>query len=90
MTLAYEFLRRVEHRLQMMADEQTHALPEDSEAVERFARFFGYESRAAFAADLFGHLNIVQGHYAKLFEGDPGRHRKIAGCGLWRPEQNTV
>ena len=71
LTLAYEFLRRVEHRLQMIADEQTHALPEDAEAVERFANFFGYESRAAFAKDLLGHLDIVQGHYGKLFEGDP-------------------
>src|SRR5215207_528980 len=71
LTAAYEFLRRAEHRLQMIADEQTHALPEDAEAVERFANFFGYESRAAFAKDLLGHLNIVQGHYGKLFEGDP-------------------
>jgi glutamate-ammonia-ligase adenylyltransferase len=71
LTAAYEFLRRVEHRLQMMADEQTHALPDEREAVEQFARFFGYESRAAFATDLLGHLTIVQGHYAKLFEGDP-------------------
>src|SRR5258708_19386526 len=46
-------------------------LPEESEAVERFAWFLGYDSRAAFASDLLGHLNIVQGHYAKLFEGDP-------------------
>jgi glutamate-ammonia-ligase adenylyltransferase len=68
---AYLFLRRVEHRLQMVADEQTHTVPEEPEAVERFACFLGYENRAAFAHDLLGHLNIVQGHYAKLFEGDP-------------------
>jgi glutamate-ammonia-ligase adenylyltransferase len=77
LTAAYEFLRRVEHRLQMMADEQTHALPDDGEAVERFACFFGYESRAAFASDLLGHLNVVQGHYAKLFEGDPAGTAKL-------------
>jgi glutamate-ammonia-ligase adenylyltransferase len=71
LTAAYQFLRRVEHRLQMIADEQTHTLPDDIEAVERFARFFGYDSRAAFARDLLGHLDIVQGHYGKLFEGDP-------------------
>jgi glutamate-ammonia-ligase adenylyltransferase len=71
LTAAYIFLRRVEHRLQMVADEQTHTLPEEPEAVERFAWFLGYESRAAFASDLLGHLNVVQGHYAKLFEGDP-------------------
>ena len=48
-----------------------------SEAVEQFARFFGYENRAAFASDLLGHLNVVQGHYAKLFEGDPTGTAKL-------------
>lgn len=77
LTAAYEFLRRVEHRLQMIADEQTHSLPEDAGAVERFANFFGYESREAFAGDLIGHLNIVQGHYGRLFEGDPAGTAKL-------------
>jgi [glutamine synthetase] adenylyltransferase / [glutamine synthetase]-adenylyl-L-tyrosine phosphorylase len=77
LTVAYEFLRRVEHRLQMIADEQTHALPDEPEAVERFANFFGYDSRASFAKDLLGHLNIVQGHYSKLFEGDPTGTAKL-------------
>jgi glutamate-ammonia-ligase adenylyltransferase len=71
LTAAYEFLRRVEHRLQMIADEQTHALPGEPESVERFAHFFGYEDRATFAKDLLGHLKTVQAHYGKLFEGDP-------------------
>jgi [glutamine synthetase] adenylyltransferase / [glutamine synthetase]-adenylyl-L-tyrosine phosphorylase len=74
---AYQFLRRVEHRLQMVADEQTHALPDNAEAIEQFARFFGYESRAAFAKDLLSHLVMVQGHYAKLFEGDPAGTAKL-------------
>ncbi len=77
LTDAYAFLRRVEHRLQMVADEQTHALPDEPEAVERFANFFGYDSRAAFAKDLLDHLNIVQGHYSKLFEGDPTGTAKL-------------
>ncbi len=33
LTAAYDFLRRVEHRLQMMADEQTHTLPTEREAL---------------------------------------------------------
>jgi [glutamine synthetase] adenylyltransferase / [glutamine synthetase]-adenylyl-L-tyrosine phosphorylase len=77
LTVAYEFLRRVEHRLQMIADEQTHSLPEEPEAVERFANFFGYENRDGFARDLVGHLNIVQGHYSRLFEGDPTGTEKL-------------
>jgi glutamate-ammonia-ligase adenylyltransferase len=77
LSAAYEFLRRVEHRLQMIADEQTHTLPDDAAAMERFAHFFGYDSRAVFAKDLLGHLNIVQGHYSKLFEGDPTGTAKL-------------
>jgi glutamate-ammonia-ligase adenylyltransferase len=71
LTTAYHFLRRVEHRLQMVADEQTHSLPDNAEAMERFARFLGYDGREAFAGDLLVQLHCVQGHYSRLFEGDP-------------------
>jgi glutamate-ammonia-ligase adenylyltransferase len=77
LTRAYEFLRRVEHRLQMVADEQTHSLPEDAEAIEKFAHFMGYEARGPFAADLLQHLTCVQGHYERLFEGDPAGTEKL-------------
>ncbi|HVV62270.1 MAG TPA: bifunctional [glutamine synthetase] adenylyltransferase/[glutamine synthetase]-adenylyl-L-tyrosine phosphorylase [Pseudolabrys sp.] len=72
MAEAYRFLRTVEHRLQMVNDEQTQSLPAEREALERFARFLGYKSRDAFAAELLGHLRKVQHYYAKLFEATPG------------------
>src|SRR5205814_4194819 len=62
LTAAYLFLRRVEHRLQMVADAQTHTLADEIEAVERFGCFLGDESRAALAKDLLGHLNARQAH----------------------------
>jgi [glutamine synthetase] adenylyltransferase / [glutamine synthetase]-adenylyl-L-tyrosine phosphorylase len=65
---AYVFLRTIEHRLQMVADDQTHTLPADRGALERFARFAGYKDRDALAETLLGHLRKVQRHYAKLFE----------------------
>src|SRR6476620_186746 len=49
LTEAYRFLRVVEHRLQMVADEQTHTLPAEPEGVERFVRFLGFAGRDAFA-----------------------------------------
>ncbi|HEY0439552.1 MAG TPA: bifunctional [glutamine synthetase] adenylyltransferase/[glutamine synthetase]-adenylyl-L-tyrosine phosphorylase [Xanthobacteraceae bacterium] len=64
---AYCFLRGVEHRLQMVNDEQTHTLPVDPRELEALARFLGYPDRAAFAGELLHHLRIVQGHYASLF-----------------------
>ncbi len=70
---AYRFLREVEHRLQMVADEQTHTLPADRGGVERFARFLGYAGRDAFAAALLAYLAVVQRHYAGLFENAPAQ-----------------
>ena len=68
---AYRFLRVVENRLQMVADEQTHVLPADRDGLERFARFVGFQDRDAFADALLVHLRNVQRHYATLFENAP-------------------
>jgi glutamate-ammonia-ligase adenylyltransferase len=71
LSAAYAFLRAVEHRLQMQADEQTQRLPIEQEALARFARFCGYASLAGFARDLIHHLRAVEKHYARLFEDAP-------------------
>ncbi len=68
---AYLFLRTVEHRLQMVADEQTHTLPQGRAELERFARFLGYADRDAFAEVLLARLRAVESHYASLFEHAP-------------------
>ncbi|HEX3442515.1 MAG TPA: bifunctional [glutamine synthetase] adenylyltransferase/[glutamine synthetase]-adenylyl-L-tyrosine phosphorylase [Pseudolabrys sp.] len=68
MTAAYLFLRTLEHRLQMVNDEQTQTLPAEREGLERFARFLGYPDRDTFAAVLLGHLDKVQRNYGRLFE----------------------
>jgi glutamate-ammonia-ligase adenylyltransferase len=68
---AYYFLRRVEHRLQMMADEQTHTLPTDTVALGAFARFLGFADRDDFAKALLAHMHQVEQHYVKLFERAP-------------------
>ena len=65
---AYRFLRTVEHRLQMVADEQTHTLPSRCDDLRRFARFLGFEDRNAFAEVLLTHLHKVEWRYADLFE----------------------
>ncbi len=68
---AYEFLRTVEHRLQMVEDRQTQTLPESADAFASFATFMGYASADAFLADLFTYLQRVESRYAGLFEEAP-------------------
>jgi [glutamine synthetase] adenylyltransferase / [glutamine synthetase]-adenylyl-L-tyrosine phosphorylase len=76
---AYLFLRTVEHRLQMVADEQTHTLPSTRPELAAFARFLGYPDRDAFAEVLLGHLGAVQRHYVRLFEDAPVRAAERRG-----------
>jgi len=67
----YWFLRRVEHAIQVVADEQTHSLPETDEGIERIARLLGYDNGEAFAAAFRASLHEVEHHYAALFETAP-------------------
>ena len=68
MTTSYRFLRRVEHRLQMVNDAQTHTLPADDDGLNKIAIFLGYENAETFGKELLGHLRTVETHYAALFE----------------------
>jgi [glutamine synthetase] adenylyltransferase / [glutamine synthetase]-adenylyl-L-tyrosine phosphorylase len=68
---AYLFLRRIEHRLQMVADEQTQRLPFERAPLARFAKFCGYTRLESFTRDLTHHLTRVERHYARLFEEAP-------------------
>ncbi|MCV0427538.1 MAG: bifunctional [glutamine synthetase] adenylyltransferase/[glutamine synthetase]-adenylyl-L-tyrosine phosphorylase, partial [Roseibium sp.] len=72
MRKAYRFLRDVEHRIQMLNDEQTQLLPKDEEGLMRVAALMGFEDLAAFEDVFLGHLKKVQHHYAELFEDEPG------------------
>lgn len=64
---AYLFLRRVEHRLQMQDDRQTHSLPATQSAFDGVADFAGYDTPAAFIKDLTQHTDAVRKLYAALF-----------------------
>ena len=68
LAVAYRDLRTLEHRLQMIEDQQTHTVPGSADGVAHIACFMGYEGAAAFRVALRGTLETVQGHYAHLFE----------------------
>ncbi len=75
LTLAYEYLRQLEHRLQMVGDEQTQTMPRTAEGVTHMACFMGQggkaDDAAAFRAALLHHLDRVQHHHGILFDTAP-------------------
>src|ERR1700749_1465690 len=68
LSAAYLFLRTLEHRLQMIEDQQTHTMPKSAEEIAHIACFMSFASTAALGTVLLHHLNTVQGHYLRLFE----------------------
>lgn len=71
LNIAYLFLRDVEHRIQMVADEQTHCLPETDEGVAVIGKMMGYIGYDDFARILTYQLTVVQKYYSQLFEKSP-------------------
>ena len=65
---AYWFLRDVEHRVQMVRDEQTHLLPETDAELKRVAFMMGFADVSAFSEALVTTLKTVERRYAHLFE----------------------
>jgi glutamate-ammonia-ligase adenylyltransferase len=68
---AYRFLRQIEHRLQMVEDSQTHSLPKDQVAFDRFSIFAGFADRDAFTKALRAELDTVRRHFRDLFREAP-------------------
>ncbi len=66
---AYDFLRRLEHRLQYLDDAQTHALPADSDDQARVAAAMGFDDYAEFMRRLDAHRERVSRHFDDVFAG---------------------
>jgi glutamate-ammonia-ligase adenylyltransferase len=74
LTRAYKFLRDVEHKLQMVHDLQTHALPDQQMELERCAIRMGYDRAdrpiavKQFQADLADHTTLVHDIFRSCFD----------------------
>ncbi|KPF41114.1 bifunctional [glutamine synthetase] adenylyltransferase/[glutamine synthetase]-adenylyl-L-tyrosine phosphorylase [Rhizobium sp. AAP43] len=72
LTQCYWFLRDVEHRIQMVHDEQTHVLPETEAELKRIAFMLGCIDTTEFSQRLEAVLKTVERCYARLFEKEEG------------------
>ena len=80
---AYIFLRKVEHRIQYLDDQQTHVLPTQDEDLLWLALTMGYANSCDFLADLDAHREIVAHEFDILLGGD----RECKGCQTQGPRE---
>lgn len=84
---AYNFLRRTEHCLQMVNDQQTHSLPRDATEQARIAFAMKFDNWDAFHDALSHHLTTTQSHFAALFEDHSNNHANDALLTCWNASQ---
>ena len=83
--LAYIFLRRVEHRIQYLDDQQTHVLPTVDNDLAWIARAMGYASTRPFLAELDRHREVVAQEFDALLGSHPSECRSCNGKPVMRP-----
>ena len=82
---AYEFLRRVEHRIQYLDDQQTHVLPmdcgdaEDEGDLGWIARTMGFDECCPFLHELDGHREFVAQEFDTLLGNGQGECKSCRG-----------
>ncbi len=76
---AYRFLRRLENRVQMIGDQQVHALPDDPLARRRIALALDFPDEAAMFSALDAHRSVVAEEFSGLLEARR-RRRGHAGA----------
>src|SRR6266478_6385993 len=74
---AYRFLRRVEHRLQIEAEQQTHTVPEEPEVLGRLARSLRFSSAEDFTAALQARMGAVRPIFQRIISETPAELAKI-------------
>jgi len=78
---AYEFLRRVEHRIQYLDDQQTHVLPTRDEDLAWIAKTMGYPDCCAFLHQLDAHRELVAQEFDTLLGGAGKKPCQGGQCG---------
>lgn len=63
---AYTFFRKLEHRLQMVHDAQTHELPENETEIDHIALFMGYSQSGTLLNEIRYHSSKVSKLYKEL------------------------
>src|SRR5215470_5667079 len=74
---AYRFLRRVEHRLQIEAEQQTHTVPDEPHPLRRLARSLRFSSANDFTAALQNRMRSVRPIFQRIVSETPAQRVKV-------------
>ena len=77
---AYDFLRKVEHRIQYLDDQQTHLIPTRDDDLTWIAATLGFPDMCAFLCALDAHRETVAHEFDILLGGAPGGGCTGKGC----------
>lgn len=80
---AYRFLRRLENRVQMLSDQQTHVLPEDAFVRERIARGLNYANTQELMRELDTHRAVVSEVFSGLLQASRRKATPNALAQYW-------
>jgi glutamate-ammonia-ligase adenylyltransferase len=87
---AYVFLRKVEHRVQYLDDQQTHVLPTQDADLQWIASTMGYAASHDFLTDLDAHREVVAHEFDILLGGDRQCKSCETSAASERPELEAV
>ena len=87
---AYDFLRRVEHRIQYMDDQQTHALPTQEGDLAWVAQAMGFDLSDDFLAELQRHREWVAREFDNLLGGPAGADQDSEARGQGSVVRNSA
>ncbi len=90
LTQAYVFLRKVEHRIQYLDDQQTHVLPTQDADLQWIAITMGYAASHDFLTDLDAHREVVAHEFDILLGGDRQCKSCQTSAASERPELEAV
>ena len=86
---AYRFLRQVEHRLQIEAEQQTHTVPRDPVALKRLARSLGFDSANEFSTALKKTMQNVRSIFDRVISSAPAEGA-LPDLRLFKDEKSAV
>jgi [glutamine synthetase] adenylyltransferase / [glutamine synthetase]-adenylyl-L-tyrosine phosphorylase len=86
----YRFLRRVEHRLQIEAEQQTHVVPHDPSSLRRLALSLRFSAGKSFIATLQERMRAVRPIFERIISKTPAAQLPPSGLGIFSDEKRAA